>query len=185
METLLMNAQNGEEAALTAVAEAAKALTKDADGVYTACADGKSIYKSGTVLYPVLMDYETKLGKKAGYADIAAQLTVLGERLEASYNLVDAADYVNLLVETLCKMSPEIYEHYKTLLNLLKKYTKLVVAKEGLVLAEFPQSCLKSDVSGKDDAALTLFGQAVLAACEKDLLLAEKYEAVGAACIVA
>ena len=185
METVLLNARSGEEAALLSVAEAVKAHVKDADGVYTACVAGKSIYKAGTLLYPVLMDYETKFGKKAGYADIAAQLTVLGERLEAAYNLVDAADYVNLLVETLCKMSPEIYEHYKTLLNLLKKYTKYVIAKEELVLTEFPENALKSDVSGKDSAALSMFGKAVLAACERDLLLAEKYEAVGKACVAA
>ncbi|MGN1148828.1 MAG: hypothetical protein ACI4TB_10415 [Lachnospiraceae bacterium] len=183
MEALLKQAKSGEEAALMAAADAIKALPRDEEGVLIADMPGKNVYEAGMLLYPVYMDYETKLGKKAGYADIVSQLTVLGERLSASYNLKDAADYVATLVEALFVMSPEIYEHYKKLLDLLKKYVKLVMHKENLVLTEFPENRFKGDVSGKDKDMLAVFGKAVLAACEKDLLLAEKYEAVGTACV--
>lgn len=154
-------------------------LKRDADGVFETGMVAENTYQAGRLLYPVYALYETKLGKKAGYPDIVSQLSVLGKRLEVHYDTADAACCLALFTDTLGAMSPEIYEHYRKLNDMLGSLAGFFVEKEELQMTQFPRETLKTDVTHKDRAALRLAGQALTAACEKGFLSEEKYGALG------
>lgn len=179
MKAYLEQARGGGEQALTEAAEFVKMLPRDEEGVFAAFEPDLNVYEAGRLSYPVYMEFETKLGKKAGYADIAAQLTCLGKRLAADYETGEAAAFIGLLVDTLFVMSPEIYEHYRSIQDLLKENVKLFVQKEGLLLSRFPKEELKNDLSGREQDAFREAGEAIVRACEKELLSTEKYQVLG------
>ena len=179
MRALLEKARSGDEAALLEAGSQMAALSRDGENVFLPGEGVADLYQEGALLYAVYMEYETKHNKKAGYADIAAQLGVLAARLENSYELSAAAGYVKLLADTLSVTSPEIYEHYRTIQELLKSVVRLIVKREELVLEYFPKRCLKTDVSGKDAEALRSIGQSLLAACGRDQLSQERYGELG------
>lgn len=179
MKTLLEKAWNGSEELLTEAAGKIKALSRDKDGVFVTEEVDKSVYGAGILVYPVYMEYETKYNKKAGYMDIASQMQVLAERVKQDYCVENAACIVKALADTLQVTSPEIYEHYRVLQDLLKEMVNLVVAKEELIMATFPVKRLITDVSGKNREALRLLGMSIIVACKKGFLFAEKYEALG------
>lgn len=179
MKVYLEQARGGGEEAMAEAAEFIKMLPRDEDGVFAAYKPDLNVYEAGRLTYPVYMEYETKFGKKAGYADIAAQLTCLGKRLAEHYATEEAAAFIGLLTDTLCVMSPEIYEHYRCLQDLLKKNVKLFIQKEELILSRFPKEELKTDLSGRETGSFKAVGEAIALACEKDLLSTEKYQVMG------
>ncbi|MBO5165782.1 MAG: hypothetical protein J6B90_04155 [Lachnospiraceae bacterium] len=179
MKALLEKAWNGTEAELTQAAGRIKALPRDNEGVFIMEEVDKNVYKAGILVYPVYMEYETQYNKKAGYMDIASQMQVLAKRVKADYSTETVADFLKVLVDTLQVTSPEIYEHYRVLQDLLKEMVKMMVEKENLEMTMFPTKRLKTDVSGKNKEALKLAGTAMVAACEKGFLFAEKYESLG------
>lgn len=179
MDALLEKVRGGSEEALAAAVEKIKALPRDKEGVFVTEEMGAGVYSAGILVYPVYMEYETGYNKKAGYMDIAAQLTVLAERVRADYDAMHAACLLKTLTDTLAVASPEIYEHYRTLQDLLRETAALLVEKEQLAMTAFPEAHLKTDVSGKEKDALKLAGSALVEACEKDFLSAEKYAAMG------
>lgn len=179
MKVYLEQARGSGEEALTEAAEFVKMLPRDEDGVFAAYKPDLNVYSAGRLSYPVYMEYETRFGKKAGYADIAAQLTCLGKRLAAHYTTEEAAAFIGLLVDTLSVMSPEIYEHYRSLQDLLKENVGLFVGKEGLTLSRFPKEELKTDLSSREPAAFKEAGESIVKACERDLLSTEKYLVLG------
>ena len=178
MKTLLMNALSREESALKKAAEVIHGLSRDADGVFILDDIYSNIFAAGMLCYPVYMDYETVYNKKAGYVDIANQISVLAERVKASYNTRDAAAFMMLATKTLEVASPEIYEHFRKIQDLLKGITELFIEKENLVMSHFPEKKLKETPAGEADA-LNVAGKAILIACSKDFILSEKYEALG------
>ncbi len=179
MKNILKNARSGNEQDLIKAAELIKTLKRNEEGLFISGEIDENIFTAGQLLYPVYMEYETKMNKKAGYGDIAAQLTLLGKNLETSYQLTFAAFYLKLLTDVLAVMSPEIYEHYKTLVNLLKKSVKLLIEKENLYMTLFPQIKLKGDRKIEDLEDYHMAGEAILSACEGKLILSEKYEPLG------
>ncbi len=181
MKNMLKKALGGDRQALEKAAQEIKGLERSSDGVWITAAVDENVYKAGRLVYPAYTEYDTTEGKKAGYADIAAQLTALGKRLSDSYNLPDMSCYLKLLTDTLAVMSPEIYEHYRTVLDLLRTYVKLFMEKEALCMTEFPEKCLKGETDGRDKKALSLAGEAILFACTREWLLSEKYEPLGKA----
>lgn len=179
MKAYLEQARGSGEEVLKEAAEFVKMLPRDKDGVFAAFQPDLNVYEAGRLSYPVYMEFETKFGKKAGYADIAAQLTCLGKRLAADYETKEAADFIRLLVDTLFVMSPEIYEHYRSLQDLLKENVKQFVQKEGLVLNRFPEEKLNNDLNGKEPTVFREAGEAIVRACEEELLSTEKYQVLG------
>ena len=178
MKTLLENALGREENALVAAAEAIYGLSRDADGVFITDHIEQNIFNAGILCYPVYMDYETVCNKKAGYVDIANQIAVLADRVKTSYNTSDAAAFMMLSAKTLEVASPEIYEHFRKIQDVLKAVTDLLIEKENLVMSHFPEKKLKEIPTGCPKA-LKLAGEAILLACSRDFLLTEKYEALG------
>lgn len=178
MKALLEQAWNGSEEMLTQAAEQIKALSRDEEGVFVMNEVDENIYSAGILVYPVYMEYETKYNKKAGYMDIASQMQILGKRLGVAYCTEDVACFIKLLSDTLQVTSPEIYEHYRVLQDLLKETVGLLTEKEELEMTVFPVKRLKSDMSGKNTKALRLAGMAMTVACNKGFLFAEKYEAL-------
>lgn len=179
MKAYLEQARGSGEEVLKEAAEFVKMLPRDEDGVFAAFQPDLNVYEAGCLSYPVYMEFETKFGKKAGYADIAAQLTCLGKRLAAAYETGEAAAFIRLLVDTLFVMSPEIYEHYRSIQDLLKETVKLFIQKEELVLIRFPKEKLNNDLSGREPAVLKAAGDAIVQACERELLSSEKYQVLG------
>lgn len=179
MKALLERAAAGTNADLEEAAQAVLSLQRDGDGVFETKAIEENIYQAGLLLYPVYAQYETKVGKKAGYPDIVGQLAVLQKRLEHHYNTADAARCLMLFTDTLSSMSPEIYEHYRKLNDMLKGMARFFVEKEELRMTQFPEEVLKTDVAHKDREALQMAGQALVNACEKGFLFEEKYGAMG------
>lgn len=179
MKVYLEEARGGGEEALTEAAEFIKMLPRDEDGVFAAYKPDLNVYEAGRLTYPVYMEYETKFNKKAGYADIAAQLACLSKRLAEHYQTGQAAAFIGLLADTLFVMSPEIYEHYRCMQDLLKENIKLFIQKEELILSRFPKEELKTDLSGRETKDFREAGEAIVRACERDLLSAEKYQILG------
>ena len=179
MKAFLEKAWNGSRESLTEAADRIKALPRDNDGVFVTEEVDKNVYSAGILVYPVYMEYETKYNKKAGYMDIASQMQVLAGRVKQNYSIEAAACLLKILADTLQVTSPEIYEHYRVMQDLLKETVNLIIEKEELRMTAFPVKRLKSDVSGKDKEALRLAGMAMAVACRKGFLFAEKYEALG------
>lgn len=179
MKTLLEKAWNGTETELLKVAERIKALPRDKEGVFIIEETEGNVYSTAGLVYPVYMEYETKCNKKAGYMDIAFQMQVLAKRVKADYTAETAAGFLKVLTDTLKVTSPEIYEHYRMLQDLLKETVQLVIEKENLEMTAFPEKRIKTDLSGRNRKALKLAGEAIAEACEKGFLFAEKYETLG------
>lgn len=179
MKVFLEQARDGGQEALKDAAEFVKMLPRDEDGVFVAFQPEMDVYEAGRLVYPVYMKYETQYGKKAGYADIAAQLSCLGKRLEKTYGTKQAADFLTLLTDTLSEMSPEIYEHYRSIQDLLKEQAKLFVSREKLFMRQFPKEELRDSTEKEKLPDLRRAGEALVSACEKELLSTEKYEALG------
>lgn len=178
MKGLLERAAAGNEADLEAAAQAVLSLERDEEGVFETGGIAENRYQAGRLLYPVYAQYETKLGKKAGYPDIVRQLAVLESRLKEHYHTADAADCLALFTDTLAAMSPEIYEHYRSLNDMLRNLARFFVEKEELCMTQFPTEMLKTDVANKDGEALRTAGRALGAACEKGFLPEERYGAL-------
>ena len=178
MRTLLENALERDEKALIKAAEAIYGLSRDADGVFITEHIEQNLYLAGILCYPVYMEYETIHNKKAGYVDIANQISVLADRVKASYDTSDAAAFMMLSAKTLEVASPEIYEHFRTVQDALKEMTDLFIQKENLVMSHFPEKKLKEIPTGCP-GAMKMAGEAILLACTKDFLLAQRYEALG------
>lgn len=178
MKALLEKAWNGDDEALAQVGEMITKMPRDEEGVFVIGDLDPNIYGGGILLYSVYMEYETKLNKKAGYADIAAQVKKLYERLTTSYDLVNSACFIKLLADTLSVASPEIYEHYRSIQDTLKEALVLFLDKEDLELEEFPKLHFIQMPKG-DPASYRLVGMAILEACSGKLLQSEKYEELG------
>ena len=178
MKELLERAAAGSEADLEAAARAVLSLERDADGVFESGGIAENRYRAGRLLYPVYAQYETKFGKKAGYPEIVSQLAVLESRLEKAYHTAEAADCLALFTDTLAAMSPEIYEHYRSLNDMLRRLARFFVEKEELHMTQFPTEMLKTDITNKDKEALKTAGRALGAACEKGFLPQERYKAL-------
>lgn len=153
-------------------AQEIKALPRTADGIFdlsgVVSANGlKSEYEAAGVVYPVYTAYETTENKKNGYPDIMAQMRVWNTKVKADFNFADAAAYVAMMLGTVENMSPEIYENYRELLDMFRSAVKKVLESYYVEA---------SDSFNGDADAVKVFCDAVKKACEKDLLLGEKYQ---------
>ncbi|ABX43098.1 glycoside hydrolase family 88 protein [Lachnoclostridium phytofermentans] len=122
------------------------------------------------MVQPFYTLYDTIYNKKEHYLEIMEQFHVINQFLNDSKK-------ATLLVDCFSGMSEEIYEHYFTLLNLTKTTIKEILAhakEQKLLLGD-------NEVESSEAVENTIFtSYAVLKACHYKILLAEKYETVGA-----
>lgn len=150
--------------------EQIKALPRTAEGLFDLSGVGGNPYKAALEVYPVYAAYETRENGKKGYPDIMAQMRLWNQKVNEEFSLENAADYLAMLYGTIENISPEIYENYKELVDMLRATVKRVLAEyysedaEGFV----PEAA--------GTAGLKTFCATVKGACASYLLLAEKYE---------
>lgn len=168
LEQALEQIRQGRTAETAKIVEQIKALPRDADGVFDLGGiDGVEEIKR--MLYPVYAAYETECNKKEGYPDILQQMRVMDRRLQEQYDMYGAAVYMDMALGTLMYISQEIYESYRELMDLYKKnvrrFIKEFSGEGGLCSGTAPAS-----------GAEELFRESVRRACQKHILLEDKYE---------
>lgn len=139
----------------------------------------RNIFEEGMVAYPEKMKFETEENKKEKYAEIVQQLGELSVSMIQDYKLHDAVCLAKTLTDTLIVMSPEIYEHYRKVEDMLRSVVKKILQKEELATNHFGTIKLVYGNKDHDKRDLYLLGQVLLIASERNYLLAEKYEALG------
>ncbi len=149
-------------------AEEIKALPRTPEGIFDLSGLGEDVYTTAAVVYPIYAAYETEVNKKEGYPDIMAQMRVWDQKVNADFTFEKASAYVTMLIFTIKKISPEIYENYRELVDQFRAAVKRV-------LAEY-YAADKGGFVGVDQADADSFCSAVREACSLDLLLTEKYQ---------
>lgn len=104
----------------------------------------------------------------------AEQLAELLTQIGQAYTTEKMAELLALLLEALRQQSPQIYEKFRELQELLKKAAALFVEKEQISMGAFPAPHMKG-IAGEDAANLKRAGEILKAACEEKLLSAERY----------
>ena len=161
-KALLAVQSKNAESAKEAVDEL-KALPRTAEGVFDLSSVDSDVWMAAGLAYPVYVAYETVCNKKEGYPDLIAQMRGWNGMLKGDYSFEKAAKAADMWIRTIEYMSPEIYEYYRELCDILK--------------ANVRETLDRFYAEGKPEGdAAKLFKAAVLKACEADILLAEKYE---------
>ena len=150
--------------------EQIKALPRTEEGLFDLSGLGNNAYKAACEVYPVYTEYETTENKKEGYPDIMAQMRLWNKKAMGEFNLEVAADYTAMLYATIEKMSPEIYENYRELVDMFRAAVKKVLEA---YYVEITESFVEA---AQGTEALALFCATVQKACGAYLLLAEKYQ---------
>ncbi len=140
--------------------EAIKALPRFENGVFDMTCVSENPYEAGGSVYPIYMEYETKVNGKKGYFDLMDQLRYFSARVDEEFTLSNAALYLKMMVDSIEAISPEIYELYHELVSLFRARMKQAME----VFAE-EASC----------AEKAMIGASLEKACNMDLLLSEKY----------
>lgn len=148
-------------------AEEIKALPRTNEGIFELTGIGENLYKAAGEVYPIYAAYETDCNKKEGYPDIMAQMRVLDKKAGEEFSFENAALYVGALLHTIEKISPEIYENYRELVDMFRAAVKRV-------LSEYYTE--KDGFQNGNPNAVKEFCNVVKEACGRDLLLAEKYQ---------
>lgn len=141
----------------------------------------ENIFEKSMVIYPEKMRYETEENKKAGYAEIVQNLEELLIRINQDYNLHDAVCLTQTLTDTLMVMSPEIYEHFRKLEDMLRSLVRTILQKEGLTTNHFGPIKLPVENENANKEDYSMLGRVLMNATNRNYLLAEKYEALGKA----
>lgn len=144
-----------------------KSLPRTADGLFDLSGICDNVYKAAAQVYPVYAGFETTENKKEGYPDIMAQMRLWNRKVNQEFSFANAADYLSMVYGTLENMSPEIYENYRELLDMFRTTVKMVLQKYYIE---------EKGAFAEGGEAEKTFCDIVQKACNKDLLLAEKYE---------
>lgn len=153
---------------MSMTAEEIKALPRTGEGIFDLTGLGEDVYATAAVVYPVYAAYETEVNKKEGYPDIMAQMRVWNQKVNEDFTFEKASAYVKMLILTIQKISPEIYENYRELVDMFRAAVKKALA-EHYTEEQNTFAC-------KEQAVVDDFCSAVRTACGLDLLLAEKYQ---------
>lgn len=155
--------KQGEIEKLAELVTQLKTLPRTAEGVFDLSSAG-DVYEAARLVYPVYCAYETVCNKKEGYPDLIAQLRAWNQMITVESGVEKYAVLLDMFMNVLERISPEIYEYYRELLDMFRADVKQAIAsfyKEGAFAAD-----------AQTDA---LIKGAIARACEADLLLAEKY----------
>lgn len=157
---------------MSMTAQEIKALPRTEEGIFdlSGISQGAniSLYKAALEVYPVYAAYETDCNKKEGYPDIMTQMRVWDSHFWKEFSFQTGSEYAALLLATIEKISPEIYENYRELLDRFRAVVKKVL--ESFYIEE---NNTFSEGSAEEKKA---FCETVKRACNQYLLLAEKYQ---------
>jgi unsaturated rhamnogalacturonyl hydrolase len=157
---------------------------------------------------PFYMAYETKYNNKEGYHDIINQFVnvrrfLYNKEKELYYHAYDEARlqkwadkttglspnfwlrsmgwFLMALVDTLDVMSIEIFEHYKTLTEILKEAIKGILKYQDAEYKLFYQVIDKADIEGNylETSGSAMVAYSIMKACRLGILQKEKYQTVG------
>lgn len=168
MEKLILayeTMKQGKIEELADVVAGLKVLPRTVEGNWDLSKVGDE-YEAARIAYPVYCAYETVCNKKEGYPDLMAQIRVWNKQTLPEGGGERYAFFLDMLLQTLVVMSPEIYEYYREILDIFRESVKVVVAN------------FYADGAFTEDAKTDAFIKNMIRmACEEELLLAEKYEA--------
>ncbi len=167
MEKLTLAYENMKQGKIEELAEVVaqlKALPRTAEGTWDLSSIG-DMYEAARFAYPVYCAYETTCNKKEGYPDLLAQLREWNAQTTVESGVEKYAALLDMQMNVLEVISPEIYEYYRELLDMFRVDVKLAIA-----------SFYRDGAFAVDAKVDALVKDAIQRACDKDLLLAEKYE---------
>lgn len=148
-----------------------KALPRDKEGRFVLEGIDANLYLAAAAVYPPYAEYETKENKKAGYLDILTQVRSLNDALQADFSFANAVYFAQALLGTIDATSPEIYENYREMQDMLRALVHRVI--------ESYYDTQAQAFTG-DAADVALFQATLRKACDEEHLLAEKYEGYAA-----
>lgn len=128
-------------------------------------ADAKMLYFT----QPFYMEYETKCHNKAGYNEIVKRMLKAAGTIAGGCTQ-EMGWYLLALSDVIECMSMEIYEHYRTLTDLLKEIIKGYVCADG---------SNAGTVADAKESFLGMLAYAILKACSLGCLNTEKYQHIG------
>lgn len=157
---------------------------------------------------PFYMEYETKYGNKEHYNDIVSQFENVQKYMYnpekgLCYHAYDEAKelfwadkntgcspnfwlrsmgwYLMALVDTMDKMSVEIYEQYRTLGDIYKLVLKGILQYQDPEQKLFYQVIDRADVEGNylETSGSAMVAYSILKACRMGIIQKEKYEPIG------
>ena len=102
------------------------------------------------------------------------QLGSLLAQTEQEYSTERMAEVLAELLEALAGQSPQIYEKFREIQDLLRRAADVFTKKEQIVMAQFPAPHIKQ-CSGTDAQALKRAGETLARACEEGFLSGERY----------
>lgn len=102
-------------------AEQIKRFSRRADGLYEMDSVDGNLFRAAGQVFPVYAAYETEQNGKAGYPDLLAQMRILRSELEKEDTLENRALFLETLLGTIEKVSPQLYEYYRELADLLRE----------------------------------------------------------------
>ena len=143
-----------------------KELPRTVEGIFDLTCFTEDKYELAAYAYPIYCAYETVCNKKEGYLDLIEQMRVWKAMTDEEYNLKNAAGFLQMLMNTIEQMSPEIYEYYRELVDMFRADVKRVID------AYYEDGCFGEKGT---DAGINMAG-AIKSACEQGVLLTEKYE---------
>lgn len=102
------------------------------------------------------------------------QLCSLLAQTEREYSTERMAEVLAKLLEALAGQSPQIYEKFREIQDLLRRAAAVFTKNEQIVMAQFPTPHIKQ-CAGTDTQALKRAGETLLRACEEGFLSEERY----------
>ncbi len=171
MKEMLLKALNGQQEEKETVVAQIKALPRNLEGIFDTTSIDSNIYLAGGLIYPLYAEYETKVNSKAGYPDIMNQMRVLNKKVNDQFVMENVAPYLHMLIDTIEKISPEIYENYRELVDMFRACAKKAIT-------EFALDAQKLKAGIEKEETAKILGEAMDKACNIDVLLKEKYEAL-------
>ena len=118
----------------------------------------------------VIEDLREELGDKANYYKVAERLKAIAGAMDTGATSMEMGWYLMALLEAVSCMSMEIYEHYRTAVDLLRELVRGYVCSEG-----FDEEKLLQE----HEAFALMLGCVIVGACECNCLNVEKYERIG------
>ena len=127
---------------------------------------GSDFYKNKKVIE----DLQEELRDKANYYAVTERMKAAARSMDTGAASVEMGWYLLTLLEAVSCMSMEIYEHYRTAVDLLKELIRGYVCSEGFDEDELLQEHAEF---------AAMLGCVIVGACECNCLNAEKYEHIG------
>lgn len=142
--------------------EEIKKLPRTQEGLFDLSLVDENPFVAGALVYPVYAAVETRCNSKNGYPDLLEQMRTYNKLLKEDYTFENASAAADMLMHTADYVSQEVYEYYRELVDMFRQAVRECIA------AFYQENCFP----GED----TRLRETIAYACEKYILLAEKYK---------